>query len=60
MPSQPASSLGGAGFSLCTFAYVSSLAHAGQLDKACVTFEKMLTCANHLGVYSEEIGLTGE
>jgi hypothetical protein len=25
-----------------------------------VTFEKMLTYANHLGLYSEEIGLTGE
>jgi GH15 family glucan-1,4-alpha-glucosidase len=23
-------------------------------------FEKMLTYANHLGLYSEEIGLTGE
>ena len=47
-------------FSLCTFAYVESLARAGQLDKARVTFEKMLTYANHLGLYSEEIGLTGE
>jgi len=47
-------------FSLCTFAYVNSLARAGQLDKARVTFEKMLTYANHLGLYSEEIGLTGE
>jgi GH15 family glucan-1,4-alpha-glucosidase len=32
-------------FSLCTFAYVESLARAGQLDKARVTFEKMLTYA---------------
>jgi GH15 family glucan-1,4-alpha-glucosidase len=47
-------------FSLCTFAYVDSLARAGQLDKARVTFEKMLTYANHLGLYSEEIALTGE
>jgi GH15 family glucan-1,4-alpha-glucosidase len=47
-------------FSLCTFAYVSALARAGQVDKARVTFEKMLTYANHLGLYSEEIGLTGE
>jgi GH15 family glucan-1,4-alpha-glucosidase len=47
-------------FSLCTFAYVSALARAGQLDKAQVTFQKMLTYANHLGLYSEEIGLTGE
>jgi GH15 family glucan-1,4-alpha-glucosidase len=47
-------------FSLCTFAYVTSLAEAGQLDKARVTFAKMLTYANHLGLYSEEIALTGE
>lgn len=47
-------------FSLCTFAYVEALARAGQLAKARVTFEKMLTYANHLGLYSEEIALTGE
>jgi GH15 family glucan-1,4-alpha-glucosidase len=47
-------------FSLCTFAYVDSLARAGQLEKARNTFEKMLTYANHLGLYSEEIALTGE
>ncbi|MEW1955377.1 glycoside hydrolase family 15 protein [Terrabacter sp. NPDC080008] len=47
-------------FSLCTFAYVESLARAGQLSKARVTFEKMLTYANHLGLFSEEIALTGE
>jgi GH15 family glucan-1,4-alpha-glucosidase len=47
-------------FSLCTFTYVEALAGAGQLDKARVTFEKMLTYANHLGLYSEEIALTGE
>jgi GH15 family glucan-1,4-alpha-glucosidase len=47
-------------FSLCTFSYVSALAGVGELDKARLTFEKMLTYANHLGLYSEEIGLTGE
>ena len=47
-------------FSLCTFDYVRALASAGQLDKARVTFAKMLTYANHLGLYSEEIALTGE
>jgi len=45
---------------LCTFGYVDSLARAGQLEKARNTFEKMLTYANHLGLYSEEIALTGE
>jgi GH15 family glucan-1,4-alpha-glucosidase len=47
-------------FSLCTFAFVDSLARAGQLSKARETFEKMLTYANHVGLYSEEIALTGE
>jgi pentatricopeptide repeat protein len=40
--------------------YVDSLARAGQLEKARNTFEKMLTYANHLGLFSEEIALTGE
>jgi GH15 family glucan-1,4-alpha-glucosidase len=47
-------------FSLCTFNYVDALARAGQLDKARLVFEKMLTYANHLGLYAEEIGVTGE
>ena len=33
---------------------------AGRLDEARLTFEKMLTYANHLGLYSEEIAVTGE
>jgi GH15 family glucan-1,4-alpha-glucosidase len=52
---------GGEGtFSLCTFWYVDALARAGRLDEAQLVFEKMHTYANHLGLYSEEIGLTGE
>jgi GH15 family glucan-1,4-alpha-glucosidase len=47
-------------FSLCTFMYVDALARAGQLDDARLAFEKMLTYANHVGLYSEEIALTGE
>ena len=47
-------------FSLCTFNYVDALARAGRLEDARLTFEKMLTYANHVGLYSEEIGLTGE
>ena len=30
------------------------------LDEARLAFEKMLTYANHLGLYAEEIGPTGE
>jgi len=47
-------------FSLCTFWYVDALARSGRLADAELTFEKMHTYANHLGLYSEEIGLTGE
>jgi GH15 family glucan-1,4-alpha-glucosidase len=52
---------GGEGtFSLCTFWYVDALARSGRLNDAELTFQKMHTYANHLGLYSEEIGLTGE
>ena len=47
-------------FSICSFWYVEALARAGRLDEARIAFEKMLTYANHLGLYSEEIGPTGE
>jgi len=47
-------------FSLCTFWYVDTLARAGRLNEAILTFEKMHTYANHLGLFSEEIGATGE
>jgi GH15 family glucan-1,4-alpha-glucosidase len=47
-------------FSMCTFWYVEALARAGRHDQARLVFEKMLTYANHLGLYAEEIGPTGE
>jgi len=47
-------------FSLSTFHYVDALARSGRLDDARLTFEKMLTYANHVGLYAEEIGLSGE
>ena len=47
-------------FSICTFWYVSALARTGRIADARLTFEKMLTYANHLGLFSEEIGATGE
>jgi GH15 family glucan-1,4-alpha-glucosidase len=47
-------------FSLCSFLYVDALARSGRLEDAELTFQKMQTYANHLGLYSEEIGLTGE
>ncbi len=47
-------------FSLCTFNYVAALATAGRREQARFVFDKMLTSANHVGLYSEEIGPTGE
>lgn len=47
-------------FSLCTFLYVDALARAGRLRKARYAFEKMLTYANHVGLFAEEIGPGGE
>jgi GH15 family glucan-1,4-alpha-glucosidase len=47
-------------FSICTFWYVDALARSGRLEEARITFDKMLTYGNHLGLYSEEIGPTGE
>ena len=38
----------------------AQLLSAGQRDEARLVFEKMLTYANHLGLYAEEIGPTGE
>jgi GH15 family glucan-1,4-alpha-glucosidase len=47
-------------FSLCSFTYVDALARAGRVDEARLAFEKILTYANHVGLFSEEIALTGE
>ncbi|MCQ4044080.1 glycoside hydrolase family 15 protein [Streptantibioticus rubrisoli] len=47
-------------FSLCTFLYVDALARAGRLRQARYAFEKMQTYANHVGLFAEEIGPSGE
>jgi len=47
-------------FTVCSFWYVEALTRAGRLDEARIAFEKMLTYANHLGLYAEQIGQTGE
>lgn len=47
-------------FSICSFWYVEAMVHAGRIDEARLAFEKMLTYANHLGLYAEEISHTGE
>jgi GH15 family glucan-1,4-alpha-glucosidase len=47
-------------FSMCTFWYVEALTRAGRLDQARLVFDKMLTYANPVGLFSEEIGPRGE
>ncbi|MFJ9790727.1 glycoside hydrolase family 15 protein [Streptomyces globosus] len=47
-------------FNLCSFLYVEALARAGKLHQARYAFDKMLTYANHVGLFAEEIGPSGE
>lgn len=47
-------------FCICSFWLVEALARAGRLEEARLILEKMLTYANHVGLYAEEIGATGE
>ncbi|MCP4475516.1 MAG: glycoside hydrolase family 15 protein [Gammaproteobacteria bacterium] len=42
-------------FLICSFWYVSALIKVGQLDKACIIFEELLNCGNHLGLLSEDV-----
>lgn len=46
-------------FTVCSFWNVECLARAGDLKLARFYFEKTLSYANHLGLYSEEIGPNG-
>lgn len=47
-------------FTMCSFWHVECLALAGQREKAKEHFEKTLGYANHLGLYSEQLGMRGE
>jgi len=52
-------------FNICTFWLVEALTRAGKsdpakLEEARLMFEQMLGYSNHLGIYSEEIGIGGE
>jgi GH15 family glucan-1,4-alpha-glucosidase len=52
---------GGEGhFTACSFWYIECLARAGELERAQLLFEKLLGYANHLGLYSEELGSNGQ
>lgn len=47
-------------FCLCSFWLVECLTRVGRLDEARLKLEKMFGYANHLGLYAEEIGRSGE
>ncbi len=47
-------------FSACSFWLVECLTRANRLEEARLKLEKMFSYANHLGLYAEEIGLSGE
>jgi len=52
-------------FNMCTFWLVEALTRAGKVDRAKLDaarlmFEQMLGYANHLGLYAEETGPSGE
>ena len=52
-------------FNICTFWLVEALTRSGfedpgRLEDARLIFEQMLGYSNHLGLFSEEIGLSGE
>jgi len=47
-------------FTACSFWYIECLARAHRTTKARLLFDKMLGYANHLGLYSEELGSSGE
>ncbi|WP_380282443.1 glycoside hydrolase family 15 protein [Kitasatospora purpeofusca] len=47
-------------FNICTFWLVEAMALAGLVEPARLLFEKMLTHANHLGLFAEETSASGE
>ena len=47
-------------FTLCSFWLVEALTRLGRLEEARLKFEKITSYANHLGLYAEQLSLTGE
>jgi glucoamylase len=46
-------------FLVCAFWYVDALACVGRIDDAVKTLDGILPFANHLGIFSEDVGLDG-
>src|ERR1700758_4341328 len=47
-------------FTACSFWFIECLARSHQVKKAQLLFDKMLGYANHVGLYSEQLGSSGE
>ena len=47
-------------FSMCSFWYIECLSRSGDVEQARFLFEKMLGYANHVGLYAEQVGRSGE
>lgn len=47
-------------FTACCFWFIEALARSHQTEKARLLFEKMLGYANHLGLYAEQLGASGQ
>ncbi|GHO80578.1 glucoamylase [Ktedonobacter sp. SOSP1-85] len=47
-------------FNICSFWLIEVLAQTGRLEEARLSLEHLLSYANHLGLYSEELATTGE
>jgi GH15 family glucan-1,4-alpha-glucosidase len=47
-------------FTACSFWFIECLARSHQVEKARLLFDKMLGYANHVGLYAEELGSSGE
>jgi GH15 family glucan-1,4-alpha-glucosidase len=46
-------------FLVCTFWYIDALACVGRIEDAVKTLDGVLQYANHLGMFSEDVGLDG-
>ncbi len=47
-------------FTICSFWWVEALTRSGRIDEGRLALEKIFTFANHVGLYAEQIGTTGE
>jgi GH15 family glucan-1,4-alpha-glucosidase len=47
-------------FCMCSFWYIECLSRSGDIRQARLLFERMLGYANHLGLFAEELGPSGE